>query len=82
MADEKKPSDWVAPEDATQHGYHGYQPVEKNREDYTVAVQGPIAEEAARGGARAEGAGEVDKSSAERQAVKRPSRSTSKEADK
>lgn len=72
MADEKKPSDVVDPQDATKHGYWGYQPVEKDRADYTVAAQGPIAEEAAQGGARAEGVGTVDKSSGEKQAVKRP----------
>jgi hypothetical protein len=72
MADEKKPSEVVDPQDATKHGYWGYQPVEKDRKDYTVEVQGPIAEEAAQGGARAEGVGTVDKSAGEKQAVRRP----------
>jgi hypothetical protein len=73
MADEKKQGEVVDPGDAVQHGYWGYNPVEKDRREYSVEVQGPIAEEAARGGARAEGVGSVDKSSTERQTVKRPS---------
>lgn len=71
MADERKPGEVVAPDDATRYGYWGASPVHKDRKDYTVEVQGPIAEEAAQGGARAEGVGTVDKSAADRQTVKR-----------
>jgi hypothetical protein len=46
-------------------------PDETPNEEYTVAVQGPRAEEAAQGGASATGAGEVKSAeTAERQAVK------------
>lgn len=70
MADEKKQGEVVDPADAVQHGYWGQSPVEKDRDAYSFNAQAKIAEEAARGGARAEGVGEVDKSSAERQAVR------------
>jgi hypothetical protein len=73
MADEKKPSEVVDPADATKYGYWGYQPVEKDRDEYGVEAQAKIAEEAAQGGARAEGVGTVDKSAADRQAVRRTS---------
>lgn len=53
MADEKKPGEVVDPADAYKHGYWGYTPVEKDRAEYSVAVQGPIAEEAAQGGTAA-----------------------------
>lgn len=67
MADEQKPGATVAPEDATREGWWGTSPVHKDRADFTVAVQGPIAEEAAQGGAAAKptGAGEVDKTTTE-----------------
>ncbi len=68
MADEKRVVD---PKDAVKHGYWGYVPDETPNEEYTVAVQGPRAEEAAQGGASATGAGEVKQAeTAERQAVK------------
>jgi hypothetical protein len=73
MADERKPGAVVPPEDGTKEGWWGSSPVHKDREEFTVAAQGPIAEEAAQGGARAEGVGTVDKSSSDRQAVKRSS---------
>jgi hypothetical protein len=73
MAEDRKPGAVVPPEDGTKEGWWGSSPVHKDRKDFTVEVQGPIAEEAAQGGARAEGVGSVDKSSGERQAVKRTS---------
>ena len=73
MADEKKQGATVDPQDATKHGWWGTSPVHKE-------VQGPLAEEAAQGGARSEGTGEVDKSAREKQAVRRPS--ASKEENK
>ena len=39
----------VDPQDAVKHGYWGYSPVEKDRTEPTVAVQGPLAEPAAQG---------------------------------
>jgi hypothetical protein len=69
MADEKKQGEVVDPQDALQHGYWGYNPTEKDRKEYTVEVQAPLAEEAAKGGARAEGVGTVDKAAADRQQV-------------
>lgn len=36
MADDKKP-EFVHPNDAAEHGYHGQRPAEKNNDDYTVA---------------------------------------------
>jgi hypothetical protein len=73
MADEKKRGEVVDPADAVEHGYWGYNPVEKDRSQYSFKGAGAVAEEAAKGGARAEGPATVDKSSAERQTVKRPS---------
>lgn len=70
MADERKPGAVVPPEEGTKHGWWGASPVHKDREEFTVAVQGPIAEEAAQGGARAEGVGTVDKDAAKRQSVR------------
>jgi hypothetical protein len=71
MADERKPGEVVDLADGTKYGYWGASPVHKDRKDYTVEVQGPIAEEASQGGARAEGVGTVDKSAGDRQAVRR-----------
>jgi hypothetical protein len=73
MAEDRKPGAVVPPEDGTKEGWWGSSPVHKDRKDFTVEVQGPIAEEAAQGGARAEGVGTVDKSTGERQAVRRSS---------
>lgn len=79
MAEDRKPGAVVPPEDGTKEGWWGSSPVHKDRKDFTVEVQGPIAEEASQGGARAEGVGSVDKTSSERQAVRsRSSKETSK----
>lgn len=69
MADEHKVGETVAPADGIKYGYWGTSPTHKDRADFTVAAQGPIAEEASRGGAHAEGAGTVDKTAAARQAI-------------
>jgi hypothetical protein len=78
MAEERKRGAVVPPEDGVKAGWWGESPVHKDRKDFTVEVQGPIAEEASQGGARAEGVGTVDKDAPKRQEI--PANSSSKNA--